>query len=123
MKNIAIYPGSFDPITYGHLDLIKRALRIFDRVIVAVSHNPSKGVLFSVKERIEMIKRVTQGLNKRLSVEDFDGLLLQCICGITNSHRSDVRSIWSTETPYDFVFFVRSRGAVIFSFLAISLVM
>lgn len=79
MKNIAIYPGSFDPITYGHLDLIKRALGIFDRVIVAVSHNPSKGVLFSVKERIEMIERATLGFNKRIIVEDFDGLLLDYV--------------------------------------------
>ncbi len=75
MKNIAIYPGSFDPITYGHIDLIKRALRIFDKVIIAVAHNPEKGVLFSVKERVEMIKKVTATL-KGVSVEDFDGLLL-----------------------------------------------
>lgn len=78
MKNIAIYPGSFDPITYGHIDLIKRALRIFDEVIIAVAHNPEKGVLFSVKERIEMIKKVTATL-KGVRVEDFDGLLLDYV--------------------------------------------
>ncbi|MFH0839278.1 MAG: pantetheine-phosphate adenylyltransferase [Candidatus Omnitrophota bacterium] len=77
-KNIAVYAGTFDPITYGHIDLIKRALRIFDRVIVAVAHNPAKGTLFSARERVIMIKKATSGL-KNLSVEDFDGLLLDYV--------------------------------------------
>jgi len=53
----AIYPGSFDPITYGHIDLIKRATQIFSEVIVAVAHNPQKKPLFSVKERVDMLKK------------------------------------------------------------------
>ena len=72
---IAIYPGTFDPVTFGHIDLIKRAIRIFDRVIIAVARYPQKEVLFSLKERMEMLKLATKGLS-RLSVEGFDGLLV-----------------------------------------------
>ena len=56
IEEIAVYPGTFDPVTYGHIDLIKRAAKIFDRVIVAVAHNKSKGVFFSVAERVSMLK-------------------------------------------------------------------
>jgi pantetheine-phosphate adenylyltransferase len=71
----AIYPGSFDPVTYGHVDLIKRAQEIFSEVIVAVAHNPHKKPLFSVKERIEMLKKATQDL-KGIVIDDFDGLVV-----------------------------------------------
>jgi len=54
-KKIAIYPGSFDPLTNGHLDVIERALDIFDHVIIAVLHNPAKNALFSTEERVEMM--------------------------------------------------------------------
>jgi len=54
MKMRAIYPGTFDPVTYGHIDLIKRARKIFDEVIVAVAHNPGKGPLFTVEERVAL---------------------------------------------------------------------
>ena len=63
MPKLAIYPGSFDPITNGHLDIIKRALRIFDKIIIAVGENPNKKYLFTVEERKEMINDATQGLN------------------------------------------------------------
>ena len=59
MKRKAVYPGTFDPVTYGHIDLIKRALKIFDTVIVAVARNADKGPLFSVDERIAMLKKAT----------------------------------------------------------------
>ena len=75
MKKIAIYPGSFDPVTYGHIDLIKRAQDIFSEVIVAVAHNPQKKPLFSVKERVGMLKKVTSGFTG-VEVEDFDGLVV-----------------------------------------------
>ena len=78
MGNIAIYPGTFDPITYGHIDIIKRALKIFDRVIVAVAKAPSKDLLFLDFERIEMIKQATKKF-KRVSVEGFSGLLLDYV--------------------------------------------
>lgn len=71
----AIYPGTFDPVTYGHIDLIKRALEIFPDLIVAVAHNPHKKPLFSVKERVAMLKRATQRLNG-VQVCDFDGLVV-----------------------------------------------
>lgn len=69
----AIYPGTFDPITYGHVDVIKRALKIFDSIIVAVGENKDKNPLFSAKERVEMIREVTKGMN--VEVESFGGLL------------------------------------------------
>lgn len=69
----AIYPGSFDPITNGHLDILKRATRLFDRVYVAVLKNAEKRSLFSVEERLEMLKESTQGM-PGVVCETFDGL-------------------------------------------------
>ena len=71
----AIYPGSFDPVTYGHIDLIKRAQEIFSEVIVAVAHNPHKKPLFSIKERVRMLKIATSGM-KGVEVSDFNGLVV-----------------------------------------------
>ena len=71
----AIYPGSFDPVTYGHIDLIKRAQEIFSEVIVAVAHNPHKKPLFSIKERVRMLKVATSGM-KGVEVRDFNGLVV-----------------------------------------------
>lgn len=71
----AIYPGTFDPVTYGHIDLIKRAQEIFSEVIVAVAHNPHKKSLFSVKERVAMLKRAIAGI-PGVAVEDFDCLVV-----------------------------------------------
>ena len=75
---IAVYPGTFDPITYGHIDLIKRASRIFDKVIVAVAHNQPKGTLFSVGERVAMLKDVVKGM-ENVAVDDFDGLVVDYV--------------------------------------------
>ncbi|MDD5432637.1 MAG: pantetheine-phosphate adenylyltransferase [Candidatus Omnitrophica bacterium] len=71
----AIYPGTFDPITYGHIDLIKRAQEIFSEVIVAVAHNPHKKPLFSVKERVKLLKEATVDL-PGIEITDFDGLVV-----------------------------------------------
>ena len=71
----AIYPGSFDPVTYGHIDLIKRALEIFHEVTVAVAHNPHKNPLFSVKERVAMLKEATKDL-EGVTIDDFDCLVV-----------------------------------------------
>lgn len=71
---VAIYPGSFDPITNGHLDIIRRALSIFDRLVVAVADNSNKKHLFSVKERMDMIRKATESLP--VDVDSFDGLLV-----------------------------------------------
>ncbi|MCX7903721.1 MAG: pantetheine-phosphate adenylyltransferase [Caloramator sp.] len=76
MNNIAIYPGSFDPITNGHLDIIVRASKIFDKVIVAVLENPEKkNPLFTIEERVKLIKRVTKDI-ENVEVESFKGLLV-----------------------------------------------
>ncbi|MFC1855375.1 pantetheine-phosphate adenylyltransferase [Thermodesulfobacteriota bacterium] len=78
LKKIAIYPGSFDPITNGHLDLILRGASVFDELIVAVAESPKKKLLFSTKERIEMVKESVAG-NDRVSVESFSGLLVDYV--------------------------------------------
>ncbi|MGQ9679131.1 MAG: pantetheine-phosphate adenylyltransferase [bacterium] len=75
---VAVYPGSFDPITLGHLDVIERATQIFDRVIVAVAKREEKNPLFSWEERIELVKNVTAQM-KRVAVEGFDGLLVDFV--------------------------------------------
>lgn len=72
---VAIYPGSFDPITNGHLDLIERASRLVDRLIVSILRNEKKQPLFSVQERIEMLREVTSGHTK-VEVDFFEGLLV-----------------------------------------------
>lgn len=75
---IAIYPGSFDPITNGHVDLVKRTLGVFDRVIIAIARNPDKDdSLFTLDERLEMIRDVFRGLGSRVKAESFDGLLVK----------------------------------------------
>jgi pantetheine-phosphate adenylyltransferase len=75
MSAEAIYPGTFDPVTYGHIDLIKRASRIFKKVIIAVAHAPQKEPLFTLEERVEFLKKSTLGISG-VVVEDFDGLVV-----------------------------------------------
>ena len=75
MKRIAVYPGTFDPITNGHVDLVKRGLAIFDRVIISVAPSAKKEPLFPVEERVAMIREATRGLGK-VEVEVFEGLLV-----------------------------------------------
>jgi len=77
-RKIAIYPGSFDPITYGHLDIINRALKIFDKIVVAVACNSSKNSLFNVEERLSLISAVVEDKN-RVKVDTFDGLLVDYV--------------------------------------------
>ena len=80
MKNskIAIYPGTFDPVTYGHIDLIKRAAKIFDKVIVAVARNKSKRALFSARERVSMLEDAVRDI-KNVQIDDFDGLVVNYV--------------------------------------------
>ena len=78
MGKRAVYPGMFDPMHNGHLDLIERSLRIFDELIVAVVANPSKEPLFTVKERLELIDEATAGM-VRMRIISFDGLLIDLV--------------------------------------------
>jgi pantetheine-phosphate adenylyltransferase len=81
MEKIAVYPGSFDPITNGHLDLLDRALKIFDRVIIAVAANPAKKPLFSLEERLELIGAalVDHRSKERVTSDVFHGLLVDYV--------------------------------------------
>ncbi|WP_321531584.1 pantetheine-phosphate adenylyltransferase [uncultured Desulfuromonas sp.] len=78
MNRTAVYPGSFDPITNGHLDIIQRGLHAFDTIIVAVAKNSSKKGLFTVEERVEMIRDIV-GDNPRIVVDTIDGLLIDYV--------------------------------------------
>jgi pantetheine-phosphate adenylyltransferase len=75
-ERTAVFPGTFDPFTNGHLDLTKRAARLFDRVVVAVAHSPAKGTLFPIEERVEMILAATKKL-RRVEVVDFSDLVVE----------------------------------------------
>lgn len=74
----AVYPGSFDPVTNGHIDVIERALKVFDKIIIAVGDNPEKKPLFSSEDRIEMIKESTKHLDN-LEIEKLPGLLINFV--------------------------------------------
>jgi pantetheine-phosphate adenylyltransferase len=76
-KSLAIYPGTFDPITMGHLDIIDRALNLFDRVIIAIAINPSKKPLFTLEERLDMVKQCFPHDYSRIRVEAVSGLLVE----------------------------------------------
>ena len=75
---IGVYPGTFDPVTHGHTDIIARSLRVFDKVIVAVAPNPTKRPLFDLAERVKMVKLVTKGL-PHVEVVAFEGLLVEYV--------------------------------------------
>jgi len=81
MEKTAVYPGSFDPITNGHLDLMERGLKIFDKIVIAIAANPGKKPLFSLEERVELIESALKGhpLEKRVVVDSFQGLLVNYV--------------------------------------------
>ena len=77
VNTVAIYPGSFDPITNGHVDLVERALRVFERLVVAIATNPGKdSSFFSLAERLEMVREVFKSYNDRVQADSFEGLLV-----------------------------------------------
>ncbi|PLX80112.1 MAG: pantetheine-phosphate adenylyltransferase [Desulfuromonas sp.] len=78
-KHIAVYPGSFDPITNGHIDIIHRGLQVFDEVVVAVARNSEKKALFSTEERVGIIRDAMADNCDRLKVDTFDGLLVDYV--------------------------------------------
>ena len=85
MKVVALYPGTFDPITNGHTDLVRRAARLFDEVIIAVAANPQKQPLFNLAERVELVRSVLADV-KGVKVTGFDNLLVDCV----RQHKANV---------------------------------
>lgn len=75
MENIAVYPGSFDPLTNGHIDLVERGLKLFDKVVIVAMHNRAKKPLFTVDERLDMIRNCFKGMDS-VEVDSFDGLVV-----------------------------------------------
>ncbi len=80
-RHIAVYPGSFDPITYGHLDIIDRGLEVFDQIVIAVARNSEKKSLFSTEDRIALIREAV-GSNPRVRVDTFEGLLVDYVVSL-----------------------------------------
>lgn len=79
-QRIAVYPGSFDPITYGHLDIIERGLKVFDKIIIAVARNSEKKSLFTIDERITLINEALDN-DPRVETDTFEGLLVDYVTG------------------------------------------
>ena len=99
-ENCVIYPGSFDPITYGHVNIVKRALNIFDRIIVAVAINMTKRGTFTIEERVDMMKEVFKG-ESFVEVDSFSGLLVDYVKA--RKAQAILRGI-RTVTDFDYEF-------------------
>jgi pantetheine-phosphate adenylyltransferase len=98
--NLGVYPGTFDPITHGHTDIIERSLRLFDALIVAVAPNPRKHPLFDLAERVEMVRLVTKDF-PNVQVEPFEGLLVHYVKG--RGARAVIRGLRATsDFEYEF---------------------
>ncbi len=103
----AIYPGSFDPVTFGHIDLIKRALSLFDKIFVVVGENPEKRPFFNVEERVAMMKRAV-GKMKGIHVESFAGLTVEY--ARKKGARSIIRGLRATsDFDYEFQMALTNR--------------
>ena len=98
--NLAVYPGSFDPITYGHIDIIQRGSSVFDRLVVAVARNPEKQTLFTIEERIELIRATITEL-KNVEVDTFDALSVDYV--YSRGARVILRGI-RTVSDFDYEF-------------------
>ena len=110
MQSIAVYPGSFDPITNGHIDLLERALKLFDNVIIAIAANPGKQPLFSTQERLEMIKDSLAHYpwKDRVKVDLFEGLLVDYVHSIPT--RAIVRGLRAiSDFEYEFQMALMNR--------------
>ena len=110
MQSIAVYPGYFDPITNGHIDLLERALKIFDNVIIAIAANPGKQPLFSTEERLEMIRDslADHPLKDRVQVDLFEGLLVDYVQSIPG--RAIVRGLRAiSDFEYEFQMALMNR--------------
>ncbi len=106
--SIAIYPGTFDPITNGHIDIINRALNLFDTVLVAVAINPGKTPLFSLDERIEMIREVFDENTSRVRVVSVSGLLVEY--AVKQKARAIIRGLRAvSDFDYEFQLALMNR--------------
>jgi pantetheine-phosphate adenylyltransferase len=104
----AVFPGSFDPITNGHLDVIKRGAKLFDEVIVAVGRSPIKNPFFTPEERVEMIKKVVADI-PRVTVESYDGLTVEYAAKIkANVMLRGLRNL--TDVQYEFQLAMTNRA-------------
>ena len=107
-RKTAVYPGSFDPITYGHLDIINRALRIFDNIVVAIASNSSKNSLFPIDERLSLIRAVLAN-NDRVKVDTFEGLLVDYV--LTQESTVIIRGLRAvSDFEYEFQLAQINRG-------------
>ncbi|MFT3698223.1 MAG: pantetheine-phosphate adenylyltransferase [Kofleriaceae bacterium] len=101
--SIAVYPGTFDPITNGHLDILERALRVFDRVIVTLAVNQRKAPLFTVEERIDFIRGAMSSAGDRLQFEQFDGLIVDfCVAHGAKTLVRGLRALADFEYEFQF---------------------
>lgn len=99
-KRLAVYPGSFDPTTYGHLDIIRRSLEVFDHLIIAVAGNAEKSGLFTFEERIDLIKALV-GDDPRVTIETFKGLLVDYV--VSRGARVIIRGLRAvSDFEYEF---------------------
>lgn len=132
MKNIAICPGSFDPITLGHLDIIKRGAKIFEKVYIVVLNNTSKNPLFTVEERIELIRQATKDI-PNVEVDSYRGLLVEYVRSKNANvilrglravsdfeYEMQITSVNSTLQPEIETFFMMTKSK--YSFLSSSIV-
>lgn len=107
MMRIAVYPGSFDPITNGHLDVIERAAKLFDKVIVAVIRNPEKSPFYSIEERMAILNESIAG-RKNVELDSFEGLLVKYMR--QKSARSIVRGLRAvSDFDYEFQMALTNR--------------
>jgi len=107
-ETIAVYPGTFDPITMGHLDIIQRALHLFDKVVIAVAENAAKKTLFSLEERLEMIRDCFPPDDKRIEVAAVKGLLVDY--AYTKGARAIVRGLRAvSDFDYEFQLALMNR--------------
>ncbi|NQT32503.1 MAG: pantetheine-phosphate adenylyltransferase [Candidatus Omnitrophica bacterium] len=107
MTRTVVYPGTFDPVTYGHLDIIKRISKLYDKVYVAVAHSKEKGPLFSVEDRVKMLEEAVSD-HKNVEVTDFDGLVVDY--AVKKSVRVVVRGLrMISDFEYEFQMALTNR--------------